>query len=468
MRPRSRIRLGILSCQALAMMVLLCSTACDRRETSPEIHNDPADQATTAPVSNRIDIPASVRQNLGITFVRVEKRAVRSTVRLPGQFEFRPEARREYHVMLPGRIELLVKQYERVERGQLLFHLDSPQWRRMQSDLVVALNTMKRSHADLAVAEATVVEKEKAVAFLEQRLAKLAEARVRRVELEAELADKRNTIPRLRAELDAVRTEFGAAHSRYDMMLRAAASFTGIPIEDLDPGDDTHEHLQDKEPTWRTVERLTIRAEAPGVVDRLAVTNQGWAETGELVLDTIDPTALRFHGDALQTDIALFSDGQMARIAPPPGGSINLQDTVDGKIKVGFQADSDQRTIPIFLVPSQLPKWAKAGVTAYLEVFTKGSSHEVFAIPESAVVRDGLDKVFFRRDPSNPNKVIRTLADLGDSDGRWVEVRSGVMLNDEIVLGGVYPLMLASSSSGELQKGGHFHADGTFHQGEDP
>ncbi|MCK4657903.1 MAG: efflux RND transporter periplasmic adaptor subunit, partial [Phycisphaerae bacterium] len=76
------------------------------------------------------------------------------------------------------------------------------------------------------------------------------------------------------------------------------------------------------------------------------------------------------------------------------------------------------------------------------------------------------DKVFFRRDPRDPDQVIRVVADLGATDNRWVEVKSGVRQGDEIVLGGVYPLMLASSTTGEMQKGGHFcGADGTFHEG---
>jgi hypothetical protein len=56
-------------------------------------------------------------------------------------------------------------------------------------------------------------------------------------------------------------------------------------------------------------------------------------------------------------------------------------------------------------------------------------------------------------------------ADLGLSDGRWVEIKSGVKEGDEIVLGGNYQLMLATS--GNVAKGGHFHSDGTFHEGED-
>ncbi len=455
---------------AFAMMAVF-STAqlcgCDKGESSRQDDKEHADERAAEPASNRIDIPPSVRQNLGITFVRVEKRPVNSTIRLPGQFEFRPEARREYHVMLPGRIDLLVKQYDRVEKGQPLFFLDSPEWQELKGELVAASNAMNRSHADLAVAEATVDETEKTVAFREERLAGLAQAQVRQVTLEAELADKRNSLPRLRAELESVRAEFDAAHARYDVMLNTASSFAGIPKDKLDPYDNPHAHFESGDPPWRSLNRLTIRAEASGIVDRLAVTHLGWAETGELVLDTIDPTALRFHGEALQTDILLFSDGQSARISPPPGGSIDLQDTVDGTIEIGFQADSVHRTIPIFLVPNELPSWAKAGVTAYLEVFTKGKGGAVLAIPEAAIVRDGLEKVFFQRDRNDLNKVIRVVADLGDSDGRWIEVSSGVMLGDEIVLGGVYPLMLASSSSGERQAGGHFHSDGTFHEGED-
>ena len=55
----------------------------------------------------------------------------------------------------------------------------------------------------------------------------------------------------------------------------------------------------------------------------------------------------------------------------------------------------------------------------------------------------------------------RCAADLGVDDGRWVEVKSGLTDGDEVVLHGAYELVLASS--GQAQKGGHFHADGTFH-----
>ena len=43
--------------------------------------------AENAPPSNRIDIPATVRNNLGITFAQVQRRNVADTIRIAGAFE---------------------------------------------------------------------------------------------------------------------------------------------------------------------------------------------------------------------------------------------------------------------------------------------------------------------------------------------------------------------------------------------
>jgi len=438
------------------------------------------EQEAAAAPSNRIDIPPSVRQNLGITFVKVEQRPVRSVIRLPGQFEFRPEARREYNAMLSGRVRLAVKQFQTVAAGDLLFELDSPEWHRVQSGLAEAFKACYCCLPELDAARAAMTENETQLEFLEHRIGRLTEAGSRDVELEAELSKLQTMAPRLEAEVRAKKADMQSALLAYNVLLNEAQSLSGVPraqleqllapkdneaVEALEPAFETKEDEPLATPYWSIVDRIVVRAEARGVINQVGVTNQGWAETGALIVETIDPAALRFHADALQTDITLFRDGQPGRIVPPLGGSIDLQNTIDGLIDVGFQAHSEQRTIPIYLVPEGLPRWAKAGVTAYLEVFVSGQEKPVLAIPEAAIVRDGLDKVFFRRDPRDPDKVIRIVADLGATDNRWIEVKSGVRADDEIVLGGVYPLMLASSTTGETLMGGHFCGpDGTFHE----
>ena len=86
-----------------------------------------ADEADNAPVDpSRIPVPPTVRSNLGITFVTVERRLVEQTRRIPGRFEYLPTAHREYQTILPGRVELLVQQFEGVEAGQALFRVESP------------------------------------------------------------------------------------------------------------------------------------------------------------------------------------------------------------------------------------------------------------------------------------------------------------------------------------------------------
>lgn len=457
-------RIRMLLTVGLAMFAI---AGCRQDDGSNENASKAHEETSSVTNSNRIDIPAMVRQNLGITFVKVERRPVRSTLRIPGQFELRQEARREYRAMLGGRVHLAVKQYDKVKAGDLLYVLDSPPWRRVQSKLAEAFKACYCCVPELDAAKAAVNENQVQLKFLGQRLLRLIEAGTRNVSLEAEQSKLNTTIPRLDAEVRAKEMDLRSARMTYKVLLNEAQSITGMKssvLEAMLPGQED-ELLQ--MPFWTSIDRFEIRAESDGVVNEVNVTEGGWLEEGELIIETIDPKVLRFHADALQADITKFSSGQQARIVPPQGGSIKLQDTIEGQIEIGFQAHATQRTIPIFLVPDQLPKWAKSGVTAYLEVYTNQNESAVLAIPEATVVRDGLDMIFFRRDPSNPSLAIRMEADLGDSDGRWIEVRSGVQLGDEIVLGGVYPLMLSSSDLGGRMEGGHFHSDGTFHPSDE-
>ena len=252
----------------------------------------------------------------------------------------------------------------------------------------------------------------------------------------------------------------------YGVLLNEAQTLTGLDRKVLE--EQSKAEGEDFErPQWAREDRIVIRARKDGVVSRVGVTDGGWAEAGDLVVETIDPKQVRFHADAIQTDITLFETGQAARVVPPQGGSIPLGDTVDGVIEMGFEAHPEQRTVSIFLNSETWPRWAKPGMTAYLEVFLNDREKAVPAIPKAAVVRDGLDMIFFRRDHDDPNQVRRIKAELGASDGRWVEIKADLFMGDEVVLGGVYPLMLTSSDRDEAPKGGHFDADGTFHTSDD-
>jgi hypothetical protein len=403
-----------------------------------------------------IHIPASVRDNLGITFADVERRTIRSTRRVPGKFELRPDARREYHALLGGRVKLYVRQFEAVEAEQLLLTVNSPQWRQIQHDAVEAEGEITMAEAQRDVLKARLKEGKASLKKIQDRLKNLETAGARNADLEAQSTSLEGSIPRITAELAAQEAAVDEAHGHYQSRLKILSSVTGISLHDL--------NLKvNGGPAWQAISELEVRATGSGTIETLAVNDGGWLDEGKLALTTVDKTAIQFHADAPQSDITLYSDGQTAQIVPPQGGSIDLQDKAEGTLILGLTAHAGDRTFPLYVTAiANQPSWARAGVSAFLEVETNGRANEEWAIPLSAVIQDGLEHVFYRRSPENPDRALRVAADMGEDDGRWVAIRSGVMRGDQIVLEGAYALKLTSSGD-QAPDGYHYHADGSLH-----
>jgi len=451
-------------------------SACDRGE--PAGSSPPTEEPR--PVTNRVDIPPLVRSNLGITFATVERRHVTRTIRVPGRFELPPSARREHRAPLNGRVELAVEQYAAVEKGDVLYRLESPGWREIQRELADA-------HAAIDIEQArldSIVPIMEAHRLHESGLREAVDlwsARVRQLEeLAAGGGGRATELAEAQASLTAARAAFGevlekdaelvlrkaesesalrSATSRFDLLLSTAAALhatTPAALAAQTAGSTT--------PSWSRLPHVEMRAGAPGVVERVAVTNGGWAEEGDLVMSLVDPSLLRFRAVGLQSDLTRL-DADLPAAIVPVGSHASSADSIPATIRIGLDADPDRRTIDLIATPQRTEGWTRPGVSAFLEVIIAGRSEPELAIPRSAVVQDGLASVIFRRDPANPDKVIRLEADLGESDGRWVVINSGVKSGDELVLDGAYQLLLATSTTAAT--GGHFHADGTFHAEDD-
>lgn len=506
-RPR---RLVLLSCLVSSLLLSACGDHGHDHAEKPQAE-PPGD-------TNRLAVGENVRRNLGITYVKAEYRVVSATIRVPGRLVSPPEGIRECRGPLPGRVTPAVSAFQAVKAGDVLYHLDSPAWRERQRELANLSSEINRAEAAVSVALAeraqaertlvamianaplhreraeTLLANEKLwqerVAALENitqagggRGAELAEARARLASARAERAtagehqaehlleharvdaalNRQGDAPsRLTAEIEAARAAKESAQAAYALALRAAASYTGHTVEELLEAVDVPlgEALAPDAgtvPRWRAIDRLAVRAERAGVVQSVMVSAGAWIEEHALVLSVVDPTSIRFEGQALQGDLARLRGGQSAVIlAPPPGGP---DDRLSGKLAIGPSADPVSRTVAIAVIPSGTTPWARPGVSTVAEITVAGGDEEL-AVPLAAVGQDDLKRLLFRRDPKDPDKVIRIDADLGVSDGVWVVVNSGIKDGDEVVLGGVYELAL---SGGGSAKGGHFHADGTFH-----
>ncbi|MHC4947216.1 MAG: efflux RND transporter periplasmic adaptor subunit [Planctomycetota bacterium] len=444
----------------LAALGLACLAGCSRGGDDAASGPPHDEGAAAAAPTNRIAIPATVRSNLGITFVGVERRRVDSTIRVPGAFELQPRARHEYRMTLPGRVELLVDQYQPVEPGDVLYRFRSPQWPELQHEIILGEQGMDSARAEIDVAAARITEAERRLELMRDRLAALAEADFKQAELEAQAADLEASLPRLRAERQLAETKLANADRTREHALHRAATATGLAEADLA----RHvEHDGGTLPAYRAIDWIDVRATEPGVVEMLAVTDGAFVQPPAVVVSTVDPDRVRFRAMALQADLMRLTASTEARIVPPSSPGIPVGDAVPAAVTLGLEAHPDQRTVTLLATPGEARGWIRPGVSAFLEVVVESTSGPALAIPRAAIVRDGIVHVFFRRDPNDPNQAIRTEADMGVNDGRWVAIRSGISAGDEIVLDGAYELKLASQQSGVSQKGGHFHADGTFH-----
>ena len=495
------------SLSSLAALPLLLSLAACGGEAPPALQAPDGHEETPEAPTNRIDVPPAVRRNLGITFATVGTRNVRGTRRVPGRFEFAPEAHRAYHASLPGRVELRVKHLQAIAPGDSLFVVRSAQWTAMQeafAKTVAGIRLLRSRLAALAGRDQAVARHQERVheqqAFWKTRIAELerlgkagggvgtalADAQAQFVALQTadakvheELAELRAERARLQAELVAAKARAPAlwqeahdtgpdtsareAAAARDFGIQRAARLLGVaPRWLMAAGPDTPGVSR-----WRTLDTLEVRATDAGVVKALHVTQGGWVEAGAAVLDTVAPSRVRFRAQALQADIAQFRDGMAARVLPPAGDAVAAGATLRTTLALGLEAHPVTRKVDLLATPhadATLPPWARAGVASQLEVILRDVGEPELAIPLASVIQDGLETVYFRRDPKNKDKVIREVADLGARDGSWVVVESGLVEGDEVVHHGVYELMLASG--GAKQSGGHFHADGTWHEGD--
>ncbi len=497
----------------LSLMLLLVLAACTTKP-EPAPHKDEGG-AGAAP-TNRIDIPPAVVRNLGITFAKVERRRVERTIRLPGVFEVPPEAEREYRAPVGGRVTLLVNQYDHVATGDELARIDSAQWRDMQRELdaIEAELTARQADVVMAQAERTAAEADieayprriaayqphqdaleahrqrlteardlwqARVQEIEDLIAKgagkaseLAEARAqlataqsalseeaeKRAELEREKVElafgqqaASNRLPVLMAAETSAQSLAASAKRSFDLKLRATATLLNLEPAALDGS------------AWRAIDTVVVIARAPGRLMDLDVRQGDTLQAGDSLFHVMDESRTRFRARGLQSDLGRLKDGLPGRVVAPAGGTLEGSAAAEGTVSIAPMADGDSRLIDVLLTPRTRPAWARPGVGAELEVVWDATAAPELAVPARAIVRDGLDLIFFVRDANDPTKAIRTKADTGLSDGRWTVVFSGVMEGSEVVLDGTYELKL--TGAGKPTGAGHFHADGTWHAGAD-
>ena len=456
---------------ALAVLAGLAPVACGGEEAAAP--KPKAEEA--AGITNRIDIPPAVRQSLGMSFAKAELRPVERTLRIAGRFELEPDARREYRALVAGRVEPAAAELSRVRRGELLFTIDSPAWRELQGRLAEAEATVARARAVVdanaplhEAHEAHARNLETALGQWEERIRQLeavreagggvgealSDATIAAATLRSQLAEIREKDVTMESDRRISEATLAEAIAGRDLLVEAAAAILGISREAALADDGGA-------PRWRTARSIEVRATSDAQVATLAVAPGQWVEEGTLLGTAVEPERLRFRVPLLAADLARVRDGLAVRLVPGESQPAAYAGAGEGTLRLSPAVEPGDRTVDALVSAASPISWARPGLPGFAEVLLDGKTEPELAIPRRAVVSDNGVPVLFRRDPANPDKVIRLEADLGPDDGRWVAVRSGLRVGDEVVIDGVYPLLL--STSGSIPKGGHFHSDGTFH-----
>lgn len=200
---------------------------------------------------------------------------------------------------------------------------------------------------------------------------------------------------------------------------------------------------------------LVIRSGADAMVESLSVADGAWVESGSAVAKLVNTRALRFKALVPSAEADVLCDGMKAEI-----------EDMEAEVRLGV-GDASGMT-PVYAIFAEDVLWGKPGRFAEMQCVLDGKEAAVIAVPEACVVKIGAEPAVFVRDSHKAGRFFAVKVELGLSSGGWCEVK-GLPADGrlEVVKEGAYELKLAlAAKSSGAKTAGHFHADGTFHEGD--
>ena len=201
---------------------------------------------------------------------------------------------------------------------------------------------------------------------------------------------------------------------------------------------------------------FSLRATVRGRVNEQLVASGVFAERGTDILKMTEAKPPVVFALVPFSDARGLADGAKARMGERTGTMRVDRTRTDGLVGVWIAYDGSGKGA--FAIP---------GESVYVTVEADKAEKPVACVPSSAVFRDGVTPSVFVRDEHDADRFVVKPVVPGRSVAGWTAV-AGLDEHDEVVSRGVYELRHALPAvGGEKKAAGHFHADGTFHSGED-
>jgi len=474
---------------------------------------DGADAPPQTP-TNRIQLPGNVRQNLGITWEKARQGRLERIHSVPGEIVARPDHSWTVHAPLSGTVTRVAQLWQSLEAGDIVVEIASSKLAEMQTGLYAEHARAEEARMAISLALAGV-QPTRALADTLIQAAKDARAAVTRAEIaldnarlvakEAQLrlaeverlreSDAVSAPVLLAARLGALEQKRGAntahrtlrtarveaaehslraataqvnvteserrlallaaglssAEAAFESRLAALAATSGLTTEALSVS-------ENGTPAWARMRKLALRAPDAGVVVTVHTSAGTWIDQDEPLVGILDPSQLAFRALIPEGDVAHLP-GKFSMRIEVPGIERSLETTLS---EIRPVAHAATRSVLLEGFVANPDGRLRVGTSATAHVITGLAAGEEVLVPLDCVVRDGLESVVFRRDPADPDQVIRTLVTLGAKSAGWIEVIAGVGAGDELVRNGVH--QLRQTGLGKASATGHFHADGTWHE----
>lgn len=318
-----------------------------------------------------------------------------------------------YILPVAGRIHLDVRSAQHVEKGTLLYTIESP-----------SIADTIASKSDL---EADLARNRSELASLQNRVKLLKAAGTRKIELDEQILFKQ------------------AEEAQMEAKIRT----TEQKLRNMSMGAELIE--QDGRPL------LAIHARESGTVRNLGTAQGSWGEQGSTVINMSKAQGLEIATSIYSGD---NQDYKYARATIPTGRE---RASVEGSIRINEQYDPTTQTRKLYFQPNSLPAGARAGQLCRIDLYgdaPKGSKS--ISIPNSAIIKVGIDDIVFTEIAPGEFEAHKVQAGISLRDMTPV---IGIPENSKIVTKGGYELKFILPSSAPKKVSGHYHADGKFHEG---
>ena len=196
-----------------------------------------------------------------------------------------------------------------------------------------------------------------------------------------------------------------------------------------------------------------VRAPVDARVESCEAADGAGVSQGASVVSLVRPERMRFKGLITPAEAQGLRDGMRV-----------TSGAVSGVLHIGYADESGLTPVYATFDAGSAP--VRPGERLRVDCVTDESETPVVAIPSACIVRVGLEPTVFVRDEPEETRFVAVKVVPGRVKDGWTEVK-GLPDDDDlaVVREGAYELKIALAAQAGSTSAGHYHADGTFHEG---